>query len=526
MIKNKNKYTKHYEWNEWYEELLDRLSSSLNEIHGVCYSKRYWRILVGPWLGSFLKLVFEFWICHQSGNLMPKQLKIKSYYIPSNMNDYMKLFTSDDWLEAVESDVINIIKNKKIENEKELILKYKNESIFANLIARYVNLINRFLSSDTDYFIHSRYLSKLNIIKIYVLLKQFPVYWVRLRRPIKIYNDKLRSLYYSDKKVNGKFIDSAELLIYKYIPIAYLEGFECLMDYAINSGKPKNPMGIFLDSGIYEDDELKLWVANNCEKGVPLFIYQHGGSYGIAKYNFHEKHEVEICDKYLNWGWSDDEEKHIEAGFLHSLESAKRKKKSTSILYIMTSAPKNNYYYWSAPDGVEWNEYINFQISLISELSKNVRDKILLRLNPEDYKSNTAEKILNHFPLLSINNKKGGSKKLLLSANMVICSYNSTAFLESLFLNIPTIAFWDSAYWRIRNEADLYLRDLERVGIYHSSAIGAATKINEIAERVNEWWFQDDLQNIRSNFVNRYVKKRDNIPDFLSNIFNSYSGKK
>ena len=46
---------------ELYEELLKDLSKQLNVIHGVNHDIRYWRILIGPWLGYFTQILFDRW---------------------------------------------------------------------------------------------------------------------------------------------------------------------------------------------------------------------------------------------------------------------------------------------------------------------------------------------------------------------------------------------------------------------------------------------------------------------------------
>jgi len=44
-----------------YEELLTDLSIHLNKVHGLNYSVRYWRILIGTWLVVFIQIVFDRW---------------------------------------------------------------------------------------------------------------------------------------------------------------------------------------------------------------------------------------------------------------------------------------------------------------------------------------------------------------------------------------------------------------------------------------------------------------------------------
>ena len=44
-----------------YESTLDSLSKKLNFQHSVNRKKSYWRILIGPWLGYFIQVLFDRW---------------------------------------------------------------------------------------------------------------------------------------------------------------------------------------------------------------------------------------------------------------------------------------------------------------------------------------------------------------------------------------------------------------------------------------------------------------------------------
>ena len=42
-----------------YEKKLEEMAEQLNSFHGVNYSNRYWRIVVGPWLYLFVEILFD-----------------------------------------------------------------------------------------------------------------------------------------------------------------------------------------------------------------------------------------------------------------------------------------------------------------------------------------------------------------------------------------------------------------------------------------------------------------------------------
>ncbi|MDA9956158.1 hypothetical protein N9D06_01845, partial [Candidatus Pelagibacter sp.] len=69
---NLNFKTQSYHWNDreklkndysyskkLYEDLINELAKNLNLYHKTNYSNRYWKIVMGPWLLSFMQAVLE-----------------------------------------------------------------------------------------------------------------------------------------------------------------------------------------------------------------------------------------------------------------------------------------------------------------------------------------------------------------------------------------------------------------------------------------------------------------------------------
>jgi putative transferase (TIGR04331 family) len=92
---------------ELYEHILTEVADRLNEIHGVNHSLRYWRILIGPWLGCFIQMVFDRWEMIQS---VVKRYEISgarviegdlARLVPNNMDDFRPLFIGDQWNQAI-----------------------------------------------------------------------------------------------------------------------------------------------------------------------------------------------------------------------------------------------------------------------------------------------------------------------------------------------------------------------------------------------------------------------------------------
>tara|TARA_B110000858_G_C17570744_1_gene366771 strand:- start:165 stop:485 length:321 start_codon:yes stop_codon:yes gene_type:complete len=100
----------------------------------------------------------------------------------------------------------------------------------------------------------------------------------------------------------------------------------------------------------------------------------------------------------------------------------------------------------------------------------------------------------------------------LQNARLVICTNNSTTFLECIYNNTPTIIFWDCKLWEIREEALSYINLLVENNILHFSPESAAFHVNKVYNNVNFWWSSKKVQDALSTFKHEFV--RDNVDFF------------
>ena len=95
-----------------YENTLKSLQKQLNGIHKVDHSLRYWRILIGPWLGYILQMVFDRWkmlkIALDNYEIRDCRILVKeeSNLIPNDMIDFYNLYTDDNWNEMIYSELL------------------------------------------------------------------------------------------------------------------------------------------------------------------------------------------------------------------------------------------------------------------------------------------------------------------------------------------------------------------------------------------------------------------------------------
>ena len=78
------------------------MQKQLNEIHQVDHSLHNWRILIGPWLGWFIQMVFDRWTmlkhAFDKNEISGCSILVrdKSDLIPNDMEDFISLFVDDN----------------------------------------------------------------------------------------------------------------------------------------------------------------------------------------------------------------------------------------------------------------------------------------------------------------------------------------------------------------------------------------------------------------------------------------------
>ena len=121
---------------------------------------------------------------------------------------------------------------------------------------------------------------------------------------------------------------------------------------------------------------------------------------------------------------------------------------------------------------------------------------------------------------LKIDNGEENITKLFSIAKLYIGTYNATSFLEAIFLDIPTVIYWDVNQWEIREEAKVYFENLKKVKVFHDNPFSAAKHVNEIYDKVDEWWNSNDVVKEVSNFRVRFCDFRTNVVQEMKDSIN------
>lgn len=522
-----------------YEKLLIELTSKLNEFHKVNHSLRYWRILIGPWLGYFTQMLFDRWtmierVCSNYKIIRVKVLNTPLVEIvPNDMDHFIRLFVTDKWNEAIFNQLIQKYTKLPVENllptihSKSLLLNSTgfrtNQRItlkhrINKSLMNFISWGSKFFVKSNEAFLITTYLPLKQDLHLQLILGQFPKIWHSYSTPsaeLKLLN---RGWKLCKSDVSG-FEHIIREMIPEHLPTAYLEGFTDLMNLQKKLPWPTEPKFIFTSNSFSSDDVFKAWAALKVEGGTPLVIGQHGGNYGLARWSFNEDHQVAISDAYISWGWEDLNSPRIKKfGNLKTIRKKQNWNPKGYAMLVEMTLPQYSYWMYSAPVAHQWLDYFEDQCRFTAALSTNLRSNLLIRLYSQDYGWCQKKRWLDRFPNIRLDDGTASISSLIENSRLYISTYNATTFLDSLSMNVPTIMFWNPKHWELREEARPYFNRLKEVGIFHETPESAAAKVVEIWDSVSCWWNQPEIQEAREYFCKRFARTVKNPTKLLKDI--------
>ncbi len=528
---DRNKLFEDYNYSlDLFEKVLHDLHIKLNKINSVNYNSKFWRILIGPWLLIFIQIVLERW---RQIKYVEKNYNINYTYIsknfdetliPGDISSFPNHFESDFWNFNVYSFIIknystinykeiNVVNNIKIKESKSYFLR---------------NIIFRFLISPLTIFFKNYIigfpLSKFQRL-FFTFFGYFSLFFPKKNIIKSNINYDLRNKIQVNliKDQSDPFLKCLYELIFSYIPTGYVEDFN---QFKKNTSEYPYKVNKILTQDYYYDDFMKYWLACLSNNKTKIISSQHGGSYGISKFFCNEYHELGFSDFFLSWGWSNkkNNNKIIPFGFFQvtPFENINhRKAKKDKCLIVLGSISRYSYKLACEPVSKQFSNYINDQLLFISSISEKIRKSLIVRLAPNDYGWNIKSRLKDLDPSLRFNNANDSFMTNLKESKIIICTYNSTTFLEAFKNNIPTIIFWDLKYYELRDDVFENFSCLKKVGIFHTDPKSAAFFLIENWDNIDNWWYSESTQKVVNNFSNNFSKTIINKNFSLKNLLNN-----
>ncbi|MDA7704710.1 LIC12162 family protein [Candidatus Pelagibacter sp.] len=235
--------------------------------------------------------------------------------------------------------------------------------------------------------------------------------------------------------------------------------------------------------------------------------------------------KAQLVDKYLTFGWDNEDPKFVKLASLFPF-TKEIKKKKFDILYISNPARYRRTFYSSSygHSGDGAIKQLKFVSTFFKKLSPELLKKISYREYPKDYsyqslsydKELILKDDLKDIKKLSSYRFQGETcKDQMASSSIVIIDFLSTSYLESLKMNIPTICFLDSESMFLSNKYSNFFKDLLEAKIIHLTPMSASEHLKKIHSNPLQWWNSPNTQNLKNHWLNNNFGNPDTMVKYL-----------
>ena len=504
---DREKFIKDYEYLElFYERVLESLSESLNQYHQTQHSLRYWRILLGPWLLTYVAIIWERWeslrLAFDSSdfNEMHSLKFNRDNLIPQDYYKFDTIWTDDFWNHHLFSEMIHYQFSKRI-NIRYLDQGYsfdvnnksntKMKKTTKSKLIRFIDSCFALIQNNYKVVFVEPYFDRFSLLSLSFRLKQLPRRHYEFFQTVN-YPSVNQERYSRNIDINATndFEEFFQQHIFSQIPIAYLEGFHELKRVA--SSIKTNGDVIFTANAHLDNDLFNCWAGGQVEDGKRLVVSQHGGAIRSNFTNF--DHQEKIADTMTVWHkpyMSNQVQltpNKLISGLRQTIFNVISKKTSSNLTLVGFETSRYSFRAQAGPFAKNYSDDYDQKITFANALNQEITDHLSIRsysrgngwtCSRDRYARDLGrDKISNYSSL----------KQALSHSKLVVCTYPLTTFSEAMHSNIPTILLFCEEHWPFHPQFDDLIEQLKRNKIIFTDPLKAAEHINQVWDNPDEWW--------------------------------------
>lgn len=488
-----------------YERILPIVADGLNSVHKTHFSVRYWRLVIGPWLQTYLSSVHDRFeritrVLKKYPNLTTILLSKESFEVPQDTQDFLIKIRGDIYNLQVYSKILLSLGKEfpskpAQEDPTKIDCEVQTRSWQQNLFSIITDL-HRFLVIklvSRPIVISNSYLPQWVEFKLVVNFfgRVFTTTGMKSKNRYYQYNNNLRKTLMRVSFGDDAFCRCLSSMLFADIPKCFVEGYRSTVKIGKRS-YPSSARLIFSANSWWYDEVFKFWAATHAENGTLLLGTPHGGDYAARLVQPSRKHETEIVDYYYSWGLDGDKTQSklipMPAVKLMALKNIDANNDKNGILWVTTSWPRyvSSEFPFSVPEF--YKEYLIWQKRFAEALSLLASSALCLRAHPADHGWSVISRLKEHIPGLKLDSSKTPLSESLNNCRLYVCDHLSTTYAEALSSNTPTILFWSSEANPLTSDAEQYFELLRNVGVLFDSPESAAEAVNNVYEDVESWW--------------------------------------
>lgn len=504
--------------------LFKKIIGPLNTIHNVDYTEKKWFIIIFPWLSRFVDNFVHYNILKKKLNSGDINSNNSENNIALNHNAFGVL-TSD-----VASDYSKIYLNNFLKSELNKNLKtakifnpIKKKNSITNKVINFYNSLVVYL----PHFYTDIYSIKL-IIKLIIKFRSLPVL-LTYQPDLHILKNKiqidLRKKFYNLISYNLKDQELKRIsrFLAHQIPLTYMENFRKYKDFAEKKSFNKTVFFLFTYS---TNDIVKFLLSEFVKTKKLTIIYQHGGGYSNLRYYDEEEYNFKISDLFLLWSKSKNKKaKQVPCQYFIAKNNKKLKK--YEIMIVNAAFPVFHRYNFPLI-GDKILKSLSQQFKFIKSLKNNSRKELRVRF--ADHQRRVSYSSVAAYEKANLNIKEikfGSYKNFIGNSKLVIHTYFSTTFFQSIINDVPTILLIKKNSYFFNTKFNIILNKLYKNKILHYSANSAADHVDQIYPNIDLWWKKKEVIKVKNELKNQYGYTDSNWGDkWAETIYDKVNNKK
>ncbi len=523
-------------------KILKEMAKSLNTFHNEDHSLKYWRMLIDPFLITYVGVIFDRWenlkLAFKSNkNIYIKNISNKNYISPAfDHIQFEKNIHSELWNHKILIKIINFaFKDKcKFLNNK---LKLKTEkskfkySFFSSLNTKIKSLIFDFFTifpkNHSVTFLDTNFNLKYRI-KFFMISNKINFF---LGNKLEIINNNLQHKKKNEVvrekfkknfkfKTKNKFETFLISNLFELIPTCLLEEYKSIFD--IVSKLELKSKVIISQYAIWGNPIKKNWIALNCEKGSKFYQLQHGGS--IPKKEHNLNFYPNVSNKLITW-YKSTKKNHVHLpstiifnSNFHNMKNIPSRNKNLTIIIGVEKRWQGKLYY--GPHSAQILDSYDHTLRFHQKIKKNIKKNCVLKLSAIDFGWDYKKIFKNIYTTGKIVDK-GKISRVLENSKINICTYPETTFSECMLTEIPTILLYTKNLYKLNKDFNNLVSELLKYKIIFFNEIAAADHINRVWDNPNAWWLQNGVQSVRKKFLNLCLKYKSDETDSF-NMWKNY----
>lgn len=513
---------------------IEDLSDRLDDLHGVRPDQKYWKIIIGPWLTLFVHVLFERWSSIKNYS-DPRSLfdewgsEISGNYA-ADMREFSRFVSNSAWNEQLVIQLLAIRINSDASkttliktSPARFYLRSQIKNILKDSVLTVSAVWRTFATKIKGGYVSVELGSSGKLSQGWFKGKGFVLTDYKLPKSITAFAAKRHAPRAAtvDNIDFKEFERVLDLLIPLHIPSAYIENFE----WHLKLGKlllPDRPDAILTSNSHYADEIFKVWVASKVAIGTPLYILQHGGHYGIARWAWIEDHDISVADKFISWGWSSPHADKIIPGgcpLPNQTPTEDRREDSSDIVLAPLNIARYSGFMYAFPSSNLFSDYVQQQIEFLKFLGVELLDRVVIKLDSNEYGWNISGRFREELDCVTIlDDPKCEFNDVLRGCKLVVATYNATTMLESIFQDIPTVIWWNQDWFEVRESFTDVLDTLKKAKIFFPDAESAAHHVASYYHDINSWWDSGPVREARSMLIDRYAASPITLQDVLMDL--------